>query len=61
MKVLGAVKSHLFLGQLTLGPQFEKRMIFTVFFVARGDQLIVERIAHSLPPINRRSKRFEPF
>src|SRR5215208_3187 len=49
MKVLRAVERHLLFGQLALGPQFEKGMIFTVLFVAGSDQLMVQRVAHSSP------------
>src|SRR5215208_3631926 len=61
MKMLSAVERHLLLGQLALGPQFEKRMIFTVLFVAGSDQLIVKRVAHNSPPTNLASRSFDIF
>jgi hypothetical protein len=46
MIVLRAVKGHLLFGQLSLGPELEERMIFTVLLVAGGDQLIMKFAAH---------------
>ena len=42
VKMLGAVESGLFLGQLPLRPQVKKGMVFAVSIVTGGDKLVDE-------------------
>ncbi len=47
MKVLGAVKRHLFFGQLALSPELEERMVLAMLLIPYCNQLFVEIAAHN--------------
>jgi hypothetical protein len=49
--MLGAVESRLFLGQLSLRPQLEKRVVLAVSLVTGGNELVMKTKAHSASPV----------
>ena len=51
VKMLGAVESRLFLGQLPLRPQFKERMVFAVPLVTGGNKLVMKTKSHSALPV----------